>query len=277
MDLFHDNPMLQGVRQMLGAFAKQMMRPVADKHDREESMPWDLMKASQQFGMTQTSVLDGRKKLTGVDEDPDPKKPKSQARLAVVGSEELAYGCAGITLAIGGSGLAATPVARMGNDEQKDEFRRLLKGTDDKGHIKVAAMALSEPVAGSDSAIAATWMCPFASVPVSSFLNSAFCSSVPMRATGAHARPEPPSASAMPAQPHAISSDAATDRRACDFGLAGSVSSSWPVSFLRPSITAVCVMPNAWACFIRSHGIDSSRSCFAAIGRIACFANAPII
>jgi hypothetical protein len=36
-------------------------------------------------------------------------------------------------------------------------------------------------------------------------------------------------------------------------------------------------MPNAWACFISSHGIDSSASCFAAIGRIDCFANAPII
>jgi alkylation response protein AidB-like acyl-CoA dehydrogenase len=29
MDMLHDDPMLQGVRQMLGAFAKQMMRPVA--------------------------------------------------------------------------------------------------------------------------------------------------------------------------------------------------------------------------------------------------------
>src|SRR5436853_777906 len=100
MDLFHDNPMLAGVRQMLGAFAKQSIRPIAAKHDREESMPWDLMKASGAFGLTQTTVLDGRKKLTGQDEETDPKKPKSQARLSVVGSEELAYGCAGISLAL---------------------------------------------------------------------------------------------------------------------------------------------------------------------------------
>jgi alkylation response protein AidB-like acyl-CoA dehydrogenase len=150
MDLFHDNPLFQGVRQMLGAFAKQAMRPIAMRHDQEESMPWDLMKSSQSLGLTQTAVVDGRKKLTGVEEDPDPKKPKSQARLAVVGSEELAYGCAGITLAIGGSGLAATPIARMGTEEQKQEFRKLLSGVDEKGHIKVAAMALSEPATGSD-------------------------------------------------------------------------------------------------------------------------------
>jgi alkylation response protein AidB-like acyl-CoA dehydrogenase len=150
MDLFHDSPLFQGVRQMLGGFAKQMMRPIAIKHDQEESMPWDLMKTAQGLGLTQTAVVDGRKKLTGVEEDPDPKKPKSQARLAVVGSEELAYGCAGITLAIGGSGLAATPILRMGTEEQKQEFRKLLSGSDEKGHIKVAAMALSEPATGSD-------------------------------------------------------------------------------------------------------------------------------
>ncbi|MEJ7601740.1 MAG: acyl-CoA dehydrogenase family protein [Kofleriaceae bacterium] len=150
MDLFHEAPLYQGVRQMLGAFARQAMRPIAIKHDQEESMPWELMKSAQNLGLTQTSVVDSRKKLTGLDDDPDPKKPKSQARLAVVGSEELAYGCAGICLAIGGSGLAASPVARMGTEEQKQEFRRLLAGADDKGHIKVAAMALSEPATGSD-------------------------------------------------------------------------------------------------------------------------------
>ncbi|MBA3397199.1 MAG: acyl-CoA dehydrogenase family protein, partial [Deltaproteobacteria bacterium] len=150
MDLFHDNPMFSAVRQMLGAFAKQSMRPIAMKHDTEESMPWELMKSAQGFGLTQTSVLDGRKKLTGVEDDPDPKKPKTQIRLSVVGSEELAFGCAGISLALAGSGLAASPVARMGTAEQKDEFRKLMAGLDDKGHIKVAAMALSEPATGSD-------------------------------------------------------------------------------------------------------------------------------
>ena len=150
MDIFHDNPMLTGVRQMLGAFAKQYIRPVAMKHDREESMPWALMKQAQIFGMTQTAVVDGRKALTGKDDEEGAGKPKSQSRLGVVGSEELAYGCAGVCLAIGGSGLAASPVARMGTEEQKQEFRRLLKGDDEHGHIKVAAMALSEPSTGSD-------------------------------------------------------------------------------------------------------------------------------
>lgn len=150
MDIFHDNPMLQGVRQMLGAFAKQMMRPIAIVHDREESMPWDLMRAAQAFGMSQTAMLDGRKRLTGVDEETDPRKPKSQARIGVAASEEMAWGCAGIALALGGSGLAASPIARMGTSEQRAEFKRLLEGNDEHGHIKIAAMALSEPATGSD-------------------------------------------------------------------------------------------------------------------------------
>ncbi|MBX3155207.1 MAG: acyl-CoA dehydrogenase family protein [Deltaproteobacteria bacterium] len=150
MDIFHDNPLFSGVRQMLGAFAKQQMRPIAMKHDTEESMPWDLMRSAQALGMTQSAMQDGRKKLTGVEDDPDPKKPRTMARLGVAASEELAWGCAGIALALGGSGLAASPVSRMGNDEQKAEFKKLLSGNDEHGRIRVAAMALSEPGTGSD-------------------------------------------------------------------------------------------------------------------------------
>jgi alkylation response protein AidB-like acyl-CoA dehydrogenase len=150
MDMFHDSPLFQGIRQMLGAFARQVMRPIAIKHDQEESMPWDLLKAAQSAGMTQTALLDGRKRLTGIDDDPDPRKPRTQARLGVAASEELGWGCAGLALALAGSNLAAAPIARMGTQDQKDEFRRLLAGSDEHGHLRVAAMALSEPGTGSD-------------------------------------------------------------------------------------------------------------------------------
>jgi alkylation response protein AidB-like acyl-CoA dehydrogenase len=74
----------------------------------------------------------------------------------VVGVEELAWGCAGIALAIGGSSLAAAPVARIGNEEQKQLFKKALKGEDESGRVKVAAMALSEPQTGSDISSLAT-------------------------------------------------------------------------------------------------------------------------
>jgi acyl-CoA dehydrogenase len=164
MDLFHDNPMLAGVRQMLGGFAAQEIRPIACRHDEEESMPWELMKKAQAFGFKQTALVDTRQGVPGVsgtgsDDDADadagkdkakPKRPRNAARISCVGAEELAWGCAGITLALGGSGLAAAPVAAMGTPEQIQVFREGLVGLDDQGRVKVAAMALSEPSTGSD-------------------------------------------------------------------------------------------------------------------------------
>jgi acyl-CoA dehydrogenase len=156
MDILHDNTMLQGVKQMLRGFATSQIRPIAAKHDAEESMPWELMKTAAGFGMSQTALIDARKNVdamtggTSADEPPDAKKPRKAARMACVGAEELAWGCAGIALALGGSGLAAAPVASMGTAEQKQVFRDALSGTDEDGRIKVAAMALSEPSTGSD-------------------------------------------------------------------------------------------------------------------------------
>jgi acyl-CoA dehydrogenase len=156
MDLLHDNPMFQGVKQMLGAFAKSEMRPIAPKHDKDESMPWELMKKAKMFGLTQTSLIDARKNLPMGGGDPGKegkdgkKKVRKTARLTCVGAEELAWGCAGIALALGGSGLAAAPVSAIGTDEQKQVFRDALDGEDEDGKIYVAAMALSEPSTGSD-------------------------------------------------------------------------------------------------------------------------------
>lgn len=159
MDLFHGEPMFAAVRQMTHALAEREIRPIAGIHDRDESMPWDLMKKARSFGLSQTAMLDARR-LMGDDEDGADKtgerKPGRGARAAVVGAEELAWGCAGIALALGGSGLAAAPVARIGTDEQKQIFRDALKGEDESGRIKVAAMALSEPQTGSDISSLAT-------------------------------------------------------------------------------------------------------------------------
>jgi alkylation response protein AidB-like acyl-CoA dehydrogenase len=155
MDLLHKNPMLAGVKQMMRAFAEQKIRPAAPIHDRDETMPWDLMKDAAMFGMTQTAMLDTKKGLIGSadksDDGGDKKdRPKKTSRIAAVGAEELAWGCTGIALALGGSGLACSPVAAMGTDEQKQVFLDAMQGEDENGHVKVAAMALSEPSTGSD-------------------------------------------------------------------------------------------------------------------------------
>jgi len=157
MDIFDKNPMLQGVRQMMGAFAKSQIRPIAPRHDAEETMPWDLMKAAQGFGFKQTAFIDSKKgAIPGMSGDEDgaaddgKRKPRKSNRISAVAAEELAWGCTGITLALGGSGLAAAPVSAQGTDEQKQVFLDALTGEDEQGRIRVAAMALSEPSTGSD-------------------------------------------------------------------------------------------------------------------------------
>jgi alkylation response protein AidB-like acyl-CoA dehydrogenase len=155
MDIFHDEPMFGAARQMMHALAEKEIRPIAERHDREESMPWELLKKVKAFGLSQTALLDS-KRMVGDDDEGADKKPARGGRMAVVGVEEMAWGCAGIALAIGGSGLAAAPVARIGSEEQKQVFKAALKGEDAEGRVKVAAMALSEPQTGSDISSLAT-------------------------------------------------------------------------------------------------------------------------
>src|SRR5688572_32345750 len=95
MDIFHDAPMYAGVRQMLGAFARQYIRPIAARHDADETMPWDLLRQASDMGMRQTSVIDndsdressGERSSSAV-----PSTPRTSARVAVVAIEELAWG-----------------------------------------------------------------------------------------------------------------------------------------------------------------------------------------
>jgi acyl-CoA dehydrogenase len=60
-------------------------------------------------------------------------------------SEEIAYGCSGISTAIEANNLAAAPVIVAGNDEQKKQFLGMLTSQPLK-----AAYCVTEPGAGSD-------------------------------------------------------------------------------------------------------------------------------
>ena len=66
----------------------------------------------------------------------------------MITAEELHWGCAGIALAIQGSGLAAAGIAASGTPEQIAEWVPQCFGTGDE--IKLGAYAVTEPQAGSD-------------------------------------------------------------------------------------------------------------------------------
>ena len=83
-------------------FATEHIRPVAAKHDAEESTPWEVLKAAREQGLTGSSTSSGWAR------DPD-------GQLGVIDAEEFHWGCAGIALAISGSRLAAAGLASVGD------------------------------------------------------------------------------------------------------------------------------------------------------------------
>src|SRR5829696_4955261 len=68
-------------------FAREVIRPAAAKHDREESVPWEVIKAAREWN------LHGLETIQKMGSDPD-------GLFSCIYAEELHWGCAGIALAI---------------------------------------------------------------------------------------------------------------------------------------------------------------------------------
>jgi acyl-CoA dehydrogenase len=116
-------------------FAVEQIRPVADEHDREQSVPWDVIRAAREW------KLHGLDHIQRMGEDPD-------GVLGVIYAEELHWGCAGIALAISASSLAAAGIAASGTPEQIAQWVPECFGLGDE--IKLGAYAVTEAGAGSD-------------------------------------------------------------------------------------------------------------------------------
>ncbi|MGZ5310730.1 MAG: acyl-CoA dehydrogenase family protein [Solirubrobacterales bacterium] len=116
-------------------FAREVIRPVAAKHDAEESTPWEVIREAREWG------LQGLEHMQQMGQDPD-------GQFGVITAEELHWGCAGIALAIQGSGLAAAGLAASGTPEQIAEWVPQCFGVGDE--IQLGAYAVTEPQAGSD-------------------------------------------------------------------------------------------------------------------------------
>jgi acyl-CoA dehydrogenase len=116
-------------------FAREVMRPAAAKHDREQSVPWEVIKQAREWG------LHGVEQLQRMGSDSD-------GIMGVIYAEELHWGCAGLALAISGSGLAAAGIAASGTPEQTMEWVPQCYGEGDE--VKLGAYAVTEAGAGSD-------------------------------------------------------------------------------------------------------------------------------
>jgi acyl-CoA dehydrogenase len=116
-------------------FAREVIRPVAAQHDREESVPWEVIKQAHQWDLA------GLGWLQSLQNDPEGLK-------GVIYAEELHWGCAGIALAISASSLCAAGIASSGTPEQIGRWIPEVVG--DKDNPRIGAYAVTEPQAGSD-------------------------------------------------------------------------------------------------------------------------------
>ncbi len=118
-------------------FAEREIRPVAGQCDREGRIPWEVVKKAHALGLD-SAFIPEKYGGGGVE---------SNLTWCLV-MEELCWGCAGITTALMGGGLALFPLLYMANEEQKARFLPVFT----QAEPRLGALCLTEAEAGSDAA-----------------------------------------------------------------------------------------------------------------------------
>jgi acyl-CoA dehydrogenase len=123
------------VQKWVHDFAEQVVRPVAHEWDEREETPWPVIEEAARVGLYSFDFFaQGFLDPTGL--------------TLPVASEELAWGDAGMTLAIFGSSLGLAGIAANGTPEQLMEWGPQCFGSPEK--LQMAAFCVSEADAGSD-------------------------------------------------------------------------------------------------------------------------------
>jgi butyryl-CoA dehydrogenase len=125
------------IRDLAHEFAEKEMRPAADYFDEHEETPWELMRKAHELGVDAAGGFPEEYGGGGID-----------LLTSLILQEELAWGDAGIAVAINATGLAGAGIIAMGTEEQK---RKYITQLTDPKELKIAAMGLTEPNSGSDS------------------------------------------------------------------------------------------------------------------------------
>jgi alkylation response protein AidB-like acyl-CoA dehydrogenase len=132
LDLNEDQ---QQIQKWVHTFAENVVRPVAHEWDEREETPWPVIKEAATIGLYSFDFV------ANCYADP------TGLTMPLV-MEEMAWGDAGIGLAVFGSTLAVAGIVANGTPEQQAEWIPQCFGTPDD--IKVAAFGVSEADAGSD-------------------------------------------------------------------------------------------------------------------------------
>jgi acyl-CoA dehydrogenase len=160
---------IQRMQEMTHAAAEGLMRPISRQYDEQEhDKPWDFINAmwgvsrSNPIGSSKEKDKEGERKKHATaggngaqsQEEEEFEKAATAARARdrnlgmCISVEELSWGDAGLYLSIPNAGLGGAAVSAAGTPEQKDRFLSRFR----EGEPKWAAMAITEPGCGSDTA-----------------------------------------------------------------------------------------------------------------------------
>src|SRR4030081_3919253 len=123
------------IRDWVHAFAEKEIRPVAGQYDEAEEFPWPIVKKAAEVGLCGVAF-------------PQQTYGTGPGISHALVSEELPWGCAGIALAIQGTGLPIAAIFSQGTPEQIATWIPACFGTVEKPAL--GAFAVTEPEAGSD-------------------------------------------------------------------------------------------------------------------------------
>ena len=133
----------QQIKEMTHWFAENEIRPISLEADRLGYVPENWLEKVNQFGIQlNTSSISNSK-----NESANKRGEREGNRMAVIATEELAWGDPAVALSLPGAGLGGPPIQSSGTQEQKERFLTIFKN--DKP--RWGAYALTEPEAGSDA------------------------------------------------------------------------------------------------------------------------------
>lgn len=125
----------RAIQQVAHEFAEKEIRPVAAEYDETEHFPEEFITRAFKAGLTYPYV---------------PEEYGGQGMdflTACIVGEEIAWGCCGFATILNANNLGSTPILLAGTEEQKEKWFGELTS-----RPTLAAMALTEPEAGSDAA-----------------------------------------------------------------------------------------------------------------------------
>ncbi len=131
---FELNEEQQMIQDLARDFSRNEIAPVAEHYDKSHEYPWPVIKKAQALGLT---TMNTPEEFGGLG--------LSMFEECLV-NEELAWGCSGISTAIGVNSLGMLPILIAGSDQQKTEFGSRMAGGG------LCAYCVTEPEAGSDVA-----------------------------------------------------------------------------------------------------------------------------